>query len=442
MNPHRNSPHHASQETHSPRSSQHTVPRRPLCRGLAAGASRPPPARWSSATGDSSCPVPPGTTLRYFTFIAAPDHLKDLDKIVAAFEKANPNIKVKVETAAYDDYFTKLQTTIAGGTAPDTFELDYENFVTYAGSGTLLDLPGGRDDPPTTPPSRSTTFKLDGKQYGLPESFSDVVLIYNKDLFDKAGVAAPDRRLDLGGRAGRRAEADRQGQGRLRRLPAGQFYEYYKAVQQAGGKFLAADGKRRRSTTAAGTRRRDMAGRQGRQDDADGGRAAAPPTTTPTCSRPASSPCGTTGIWQFAGLNGRPSSAGTSSSSRATARRPARCSRTRRRLCGHAAPGGGRQVVGVPRLLRRDGRHQAGQLWSSRRSPTPPSCSRTSQSRLPRTSRPCSTAWTPSRSSRSSPTSRPWSTRSTRRSSNAAAGRKPVQQALDDAAAAVNELIG
>ena len=34
-------------------------------------------------------------------------------------------------------------------------------------------------------------FNVNGKQYGLPESFSNVVLIYNKDLFDQAGVAYP-----------------------------------------------------------------------------------------------------------------------------------------------------------------------------------------------------------------------------------------------------------
>ena len=79
-------------------------------------------------------------TITYFTFSAAPDHLEDLDQMIAAFEAANPGIKVKVETAPFADYFTKLQTLIAGGTAPDVFELNYENFVTYAGKDVLLDL--------------------------------------------------------------------------------------------------------------------------------------------------------------------------------------------------------------------------------------------------------------------------------------------------------------
>ena len=91
-----------------------------------------------SATNDSSSNGV--TTIHYMNFSSAPDHVKDLDAIVKAFEKANPKIKISVENAPYADYFTKLQTAIAGGTAPDTFELDYQDFVTYARGGSLADL--------------------------------------------------------------------------------------------------------------------------------------------------------------------------------------------------------------------------------------------------------------------------------------------------------------
>jgi len=83
---------------------------------------------------------PEPVTLTYFTFSAAPDHLEDLDEMIQIFEQAHPNINIKVETASWDDYFTKLQTLIAGGTAPDVFELNYENFVGFASKGVLLNL--------------------------------------------------------------------------------------------------------------------------------------------------------------------------------------------------------------------------------------------------------------------------------------------------------------
>jgi multiple sugar transport system substrate-binding protein len=131
------------------------------------------------------------TTIRYFTFSAAPDHTKDLDTIIAGFEKDNPGIKVTVETAAFADYFTLLQSGVASGDAPDVFELNYENFVTYAANGTLLDLSGKvKADAPFYPRALEA-FSYEGKQLALPESFSTVLMFYNADLFDQAKVAYP-----------------------------------------------------------------------------------------------------------------------------------------------------------------------------------------------------------------------------------------------------------
>lgn len=112
-----------------------------------------------------------------------------INGMVVAFEAEHPNIKVEVETIGYDDYFTQMQTRVAGGTAPDCYELNIENFAAYANKGQLAEISGvdvsGLND------TALNAFNVGGVQYGLPESFSNVVLIYNKDLFDQAGVAYP-----------------------------------------------------------------------------------------------------------------------------------------------------------------------------------------------------------------------------------------------------------
>ena len=95
-----------------------------------------------SACGTSTANTGGPVKLTYFTFSAAPDHLTDLNTIISAFHSQHSNITIDVQTASYNDYFTKLQTAIAGGTAPDTFELNYENFVSYSSAGSLLDLSG------------------------------------------------------------------------------------------------------------------------------------------------------------------------------------------------------------------------------------------------------------------------------------------------------------
>ncbi len=133
-------------------------------------------------------PVEP-VTITYCNFNSSGGNEETLAKMVAAFEAEYPNIKVEVETIGYNDYFTQMQTRVAGGTAPDCYELNIENFAAYANKGLLAEISGvdvsGLND------TALNAFNVNGKQYGLPESFSNVVLIYNKDLFDQAGVAYP-----------------------------------------------------------------------------------------------------------------------------------------------------------------------------------------------------------------------------------------------------------
>ncbi|MBZ0308364.1 MAG: sugar ABC transporter substrate-binding protein [Anaerolineae bacterium] len=130
-------------------------------------------------------------TLRYFTFSAAPDHLEDLDVIIAAFEEQNPGITVEVSTAPFDEYFTLLQADFVGNDPPDVFELNYENFVTYAANDVLLDLGSYLNMDAPYYPRALEAFQYNDQQLALPETFSTVLLFYNKDLFDAAGVAYP-----------------------------------------------------------------------------------------------------------------------------------------------------------------------------------------------------------------------------------------------------------
>lgn len=195
-----------------------------------------------AATGGESAPAEK-TTVTYFTFSAAPDHLTDLDQMVAAFQAANPNIEVKVETAPFDQYFTKLQTLIAGGTAPDVFELNYENFVSYASKGVLADL-SSLATPEVVDryyPRAYQAFSLDGKQYGLPESFSNVVLFYNKDLFDAAGVDYPAPEWTWADELAAAEKLTNADAGVWGEYSPVQFWEFYKTVAQNGCSVLSAD---------------------------------------------------------------------------------------------------------------------------------------------------------------------------------------------------------
>lgn len=79
-------------------------------------------------------------TITYANFNASGGNEATLDSMYQAFHEKNPNINVEIETIAMDDYFTRLQTRIAGGTAPDCFEMNIENFAAYASKGILAEL--------------------------------------------------------------------------------------------------------------------------------------------------------------------------------------------------------------------------------------------------------------------------------------------------------------
>ena len=94
--------------------------------------------------------------------------------MVKAFESANPDVKVKVDIVDYNNYYTKLNTQLASGDAPDVFEVGYENFVSYAAKNTLKDLTPIIAKDTTFKPEiykglAYDSFKYQNKQYGVVE---------------------------------------------------------------------------------------------------------------------------------------------------------------------------------------------------------------------------------------------------------------------------------
>jgi multiple sugar transport system substrate-binding protein len=193
-----------------------------------------------------SSPAFAQTVVKYMAFSPAPDYIPQLEATIAAFEAAHPDIDVQYETQAYNDYFTKLQTVIAAGQAPDAFELNYENFVSFANKGALADLTPliAADTGFSTAiynPTALAAFSQNGKQYGLVESFSNVVLFYNKDLFDKAGIAYPSADWTWKEELAAAQKLTDPGAGIWGDLAPIQFWEFYKTIVQNGGAMFNAD---------------------------------------------------------------------------------------------------------------------------------------------------------------------------------------------------------
>lgn len=182
-------------------------------------------------------------TIRLDQFSGSGASEEALKKMIAKFNEQYPNVKVELQSFGYDDYFTQLQSKIVGGSAADVFELNFENFVAYASEDVLLDIGDLIGDTSGFNQTALEAFQYDGKQFGIPNSFSNVVLIYNKDLFDKAGVSYPTDDwtwTDMLEAAKKIRALSADTYGLYRPLS---FHEFYKGVKQNGGSLLSEDGK-------------------------------------------------------------------------------------------------------------------------------------------------------------------------------------------------------
>ncbi len=116
-------------------------------------------------------------------------------QIAAAFEATHPDINVTVEVADWDSYWEKLRVQMAGGTPPDVFAMDAPLYPDWQARGVLLNLQPYLDADPAlldgVYPITLDAYKTPEGMFGLPRDFQTIVLYYNKDMFDAAGVAYP-----------------------------------------------------------------------------------------------------------------------------------------------------------------------------------------------------------------------------------------------------------
>lgn len=118
----------------------------------------------------------------------------DYDAAIKEFEGSHPNITVRRSVIPWDDYWTKLQTALPTGTGPDVFWLNQPNAVSYLPTGYVASLEDWADAIHFENFNERfyTPFMYQGKRCAVPFMWDVIVLFYNKDAFDKAGLSYPD----------------------------------------------------------------------------------------------------------------------------------------------------------------------------------------------------------------------------------------------------------
>ncbi len=213
----------------------------------ASSVSPSPSESPSGSPSESASPSKDPVTIKLMMYTANGQE-NTLKGIVDAFQAANTDVKVDYEVVPYADYDTKLNTLLASGSEPDLFEVGYENFRTYASKELLLDLtPTIAADAAFKPEIYKKlaydAFNYNGKQMGVTHSFSDVVLFYNKDLFDAKGLKYPDASWTWKEELETAQKLTDAKSGVWGTYAPFQFYEFYKTIAQNGGGVFDADGK-------------------------------------------------------------------------------------------------------------------------------------------------------------------------------------------------------
>jgi len=120
-----------------------------------------------------------------------------LEEIVKEFEAEHPDIHVQVEFIPFTEAQTKFQVAAETGSAPDVMRAEITWTPDYADSGFLLEL-----DAYLSPEDKADYLAIpfaynqyNGKMYGLPQVTDVVALLYNKRLLKEAGHDAPPTTL-------------------------------------------------------------------------------------------------------------------------------------------------------------------------------------------------------------------------------------------------------
>ncbi len=161
--------------------------------GENSGASKTGPDAEVSA-GGAEAPV--SGDIVFQTWTTETKEVVDLQ--VEAMKEIYPDLNIKMELFSYNDYWQKLPIAIASGAGPDMYLMTRPNLEVFANAGQTADITSYMTSSEALKKNASEvdaaiieTYQVDGKQMGYPLSYESTGIIFNKDIFEKAGVPLP-----------------------------------------------------------------------------------------------------------------------------------------------------------------------------------------------------------------------------------------------------------
>ncbi|MFM9591274.1 extracellular solute-binding protein [Streptomyces scabiei] len=169
-------------------------------RGIAATALAASIALTATACGGSDSGDSAGgpVTLTWWDTSNATNEAPTYKALVKEFEAAHKDIKVKYVNVPFDQAQNKFDTAAGATGAPDILRSEVGWTPAFAKKGFFLPLDGtaALKDQDKFQPSLIKQAQYDGKTYGVPFVTDTLALVYNKQLFEKAGLTEAPRTWD------------------------------------------------------------------------------------------------------------------------------------------------------------------------------------------------------------------------------------------------------
>jgi len=146
--------------------------------------------------GDSDGGSSSSGSIRFLVF-GDPPEINAYRTLIKAFAQDEPDIDVQlIEASDRDDLLARLSTSLAGGSPPDLFLMNYRFYGQFAARGVLEPLEPYAEDSKEFElgdfyPQAVDAFRWDGEVTCLPQNISSLVVYYNRDLFKRFRVPPP-----------------------------------------------------------------------------------------------------------------------------------------------------------------------------------------------------------------------------------------------------------
>jgi multiple sugar transport system substrate-binding protein len=180
-----------------------TIPSRPLLRVLVAAAAALGVLASAACGGGSRAdqqaagagPVTDKPVELSVAWWGGPARADNTQKVLDLYTKAHPNVTFKTQWQGYSGYYDKINTTAAGGNAPDIIQIDNRVLREYANKKLIADLGpwvGSTLKIDAVSPKLLSTGKVDDKLFAMPAASNTQTLAIDKTVLEPLGLLPPE----------------------------------------------------------------------------------------------------------------------------------------------------------------------------------------------------------------------------------------------------------